>query len=88
MIMFRIYRMLNLILQHVISMEHKLSEIRDDFDAATAELGAAITDLANRIAGLPDSLDDLTQADLDAVKADTAALKSLAVASPVPTPDA
>lgn len=74
------------ILERQEHLEHQLSQLRDDFNAGLAALGAAITDLAARIAALP-TADAITQADLDAVKADAAALGDLAVSNPdVPTP--
>lgn len=59
--------------------------LRDDFNQGLADLGAAIAALAARISSLPDA-DDITQADIDALKADATQLNTLAVAAPeVPT---
>lgn len=59
--------------------------LRDDFNQGLADLGSAITALAARISSLPDA-DDITQADIDALKADASQLNTLAVNSPdVPT---
>ena len=59
--------------------------LREDFNESLADLGSGIVGLANRITNLP-SADAITQADIDALKADTVALKELAVSNPnVPT---
>lgn len=66
-------------------LEIHMSKLRDDFDAAKAELGSAITGLATRIDELPGAT-DITQADIDALKGDAASLRGLAVADPdIPT---
>lgn len=61
-----------------------MSTMREEFDRAKAELGGAITGLADRIDGL--DADNLTAADIADLKADAASLRNLAVADPdIPT---
>lgn len=72
------------ILEAILVVEEEVMTLRDDFDAALAELTAAIQALADRIAGLPTSVGDLTQADVDGLKADSAALAALAPGTPTP----
>jgi hypothetical protein len=74
------------IIEQLTQLEYQLSQLRDDFNAGLAALGAAISDLVIRIAALP-AADAITQADLDSVQADANALRSLAVSNPdVPVP--
>lgn len=69
------------------TLENSIMALRDDFSDALAQLGQSIADLTARIAALPPA-SDITQADIDALKADSTALGQLAVETPeVPTPD-
>jgi multidrug resistance efflux pump len=86
MILVRIYRLLVKILERTYILEKKLSELRDELTAAEAALATAISDLAARITSLP-AAEDITQDDIDGLKADAVALAGLAApAADVPDP--
>lgn len=60
--------------------------VRDDFNESLAGLGAAILELDQRIQNFPSDANDVTQADVDAIRSLSSQVKSLAVTSPeVPT---
>ena len=59
--------------------------VREEFNEELTELGTAITDLAARIEQIPDA-EDITQEDIDALKASVSRINELAVQSPqIPT---
>lgn len=59
---------------------------QEDVDAAVAELGTQITALSDRIDALPADVNSISQEQLDALKADSAKLRTLAASPEVPVP--
>lgn len=84
--MFRIYKMLNIILNRINDLEKCLMSLRDDLTANEAAVTQAITDLANRIAQLPVDADAITQADVDDLKNFASTLGQLAPSTSANTP--
>jgi methyl-accepting chemotaxis protein len=67
-------------------LETVMTDVRSEFNQTLTDLGSAISELSTRIAALPDDANDITQADLDAIKSLTGQVNTLAVAAPeVPT---
>lgn len=62
-------------------LERRLMAIRDEFTSELEELGTAITELARRIEELPQDANDVTQADLDQLRASVSRVNDLAVQS-------
>jgi prefoldin subunit 5 len=73
------------LIRHLNCLEAQIMTVRDEFNSELAELGFAITDLASRIDQIPDA-EDITQDDIDALKASVNRINDLAVQSPqIPT---
>lgn len=67
-------------------LETVMTDVRSEFNQTLTDLGTAISALSTRIDQLPDDANDITQADLDAIKSLTGQVNTLAVAAPeVPT---
>lgn len=61
-------------------LEKLIMALREDFNQGLADIGTAITEVAERINSLPDA-DDITQDDVDQLKAAVSRLNTLAVES-------
>jgi hypothetical protein len=68
-------------------LEKLIMAFREDFDAAETRLEGLISEAVTAIQSLPSSADDLTQADLDRVKAQGDALAAVFPSTPaIPDP--
>jgi phage tail protein X len=73
---------LDRIQRHLYCLEQLVTDIRTDFNQGLTDLGAALDELAARIAVLPDDPKDLTPSDLQTIKSLTERVRTLAVAAP------
>lgn len=73
-------RLLLIIIEKLTCLENEMSELRDELTATEAALQSAISDLAARISALP-AAEDITQDDIDGLKADVANLAAISPAT-------
>lgn len=77
---------INAKLNHITRTQENIMARTDDLSNELVELGTAVDDLDARIAALPTSVDEITQEQLDTLRASVTRVNSLAQAAPeVPT---